>query len=131
MTIDTGTAVQRLLKAADHIQEAYESLVEEWSPDTPPSTIVFSTLGRSLCSHASSSPESELVETWNTIEDLVMYGDETVKNAVTTGLLEVMLAESSAGRFDMSTLLRFLGPETKAYCRSWDAFTGNKTEGFS
>ena len=48
---------------------------------------------------------------------------------VATGMLDALLGESSAGRFDMAVLAPFPGPETKAYCRSWDAFTGNTTPG--
>jgi hypothetical protein len=129
--IGAGVAVQRLINTAEHLRKAHERLVTEWSPDVPPLTIVFSTLGRSLCNYALTSSETELVATCTTIEDLVIQGDDMVKDAVTTGMLEAMLAESSAGRFELSTLTSFLGPETKAYCRSWDKFTGNKTPGLS
>lgn len=130
-TINTETAEQRFISATDHLRMADETLRREWSPDAPPLTIVFSNYGRSLCKYASSSTDAELIETCATIEDLLIQGDEKVKDAVATGMLEVILAESSAGRFDIASLLRFLGPETKAYCRSWDAFTGNKTQGIS
>jgi hypothetical protein len=107
----------------------HEKLVADWSPDVPPLTIVFSTFGRSLCTNAPTSTEAELAETFAAIEDLVTQGNEKVKDAVATGMLEAMLAESSPGKFDMSKIVSFLGPETKAYCRSWDTFTGIKTPG--
>lgn len=126
--IDAHSAVNRLIRTAQHLRIAHERLIDEWSPDAPPLTIVFSNLGRSICRYASILTKTELAELCTVVEDLITRGEENVKNAVATGTLEAMLAESSAGRFDISLVAGLLGPETKAYCRSWDAFTGHDTE---
>lgn len=127
--IDTHTAVERLVRTAPNLRVEFESLVKEWSPEEPPLTVMFAELGRGLCRHAPVASDAELIEICAAIEDLILRGEETVQNAVATGLLEAMLAESSTGSFDMSILAGFLGAESKAYCRAWDEFTGNKTEG--
>lgn len=127
--IDPHSAVESLIRVSSRLRIAYEGLNNDWFPDVPPLTIVFSNLGRDLCRHASSLTDVELQKVCDSIEILLDQGQEVVKNAVATGMLEAMLAESSAGRFDMSVLSAFLGQRTKAYCRSWDAFTGNETPG--
>src|SRR5687768_584413 len=116
--IEMHDAVNRFVNAATPLQEAYERLVVEWSPEAPPPNIVFSTFGDSLCEHASSIAESTMTEIWIAAEDLLVHGDESVRNAVATGMLEAMVAKSSSGRFDMSTIARFVGPEAKAYCKA-------------
>ena len=122
-------AVDALLKSADFLRFAHEKLLEEWSPDTPPSTIVFSTFGECFCSHSPTSSETTLIRICKLIEELMSRGDDGVMNAVATGMLEAMLAESSAGRFEFETVTPFLGAHTKAFCRSWDEFTGYHTSG--
>ena len=128
-TFDTEAAVNALINTSGFLRVAHEQLIEEWSPDAPPLTIVFSSLGRSLCCHSSTSSDKALMEICTVIEELMNRGDDTVKDAVATGMLEGMLGESSAGMCDMLTLAPFLGAQTKAYCRSWDEFTGNQTPG--
>lgn len=122
--IDSNTALKRLVTTADFLQMAYERLVADWQPDAPPLTIIFADLGRTLCRHVGALPEATTRELCVNIEDLMMHGDEAVKNAVATGMLEAVLSESSAKRFDISALARWFGPKTKAYCLAWDAFTG-------
>lgn len=122
-------AVNAFINTAGFLRLSHEQLIEEWSPDTPPLTIVFSSLGRSLSRHSSTLSKKVLRDICKTMEELLNRGDDSVKNAVATGMLEAMLGESSAGRCDMLTFLPFLGNQTKSFCRSWDEFTGNQTPG--
>lgn len=128
-TIDATAAIQQLLATATHIRSQHELLINEWQPDAPPLTIVFSSAGRALCSQISNLLDPEIATLWQAVERLIVHGDSAVKNAVTTGLLELVLGEASAGRFDMKLITKYLGPETKAYCKAWDEFTGCKTLG--
>ncbi len=130
-SIDLADATRRLTSTSSCFAETYENLKAEWFPDAPPATIVFSSLGRAFCQAATRSSVMELTEIWSVVEELVVNGDETVKNAVTTGLLEAILSESSAGRFCMSSIFEHFGPATMSYCKAWDAFTGCKTQGIS
>lgn len=123
-TIGSESALDRLTGTTDCLRIAYERLIADWQPDAPPLTVIFADLGRSLCRHVDMLPEAIVRELCLAIEDLMTHGDEAVKNAVATGMLEAILSESSANRFDISALARWFGPETRAYCLAWDAFTG-------
>jgi hypothetical protein len=127
--IDAETAIAALIGTADNLRIAHNQVVADWSPDAPPLTLVFSILGRRLCSHAEATSEQEWKQVFTIVDQLIKVGDESVKDAVTTGMLEAMLAEASAGRCDFSRFARYLGAETKAYCRAWECFTGNRTPG--
>jgi hypothetical protein len=72
---------------------------------------------------------SELNRIFSFIENLIINGDQDVRDAATTCFLENLLNYDSAGRVKASTFVHLLGPESKAYCKAWDEFTGVKTPG--
>ena len=127
--IGVDDAIRRIICVANYIEPIFESFKAEWLPDDLPFTIIFSDIGHSLCNQTKKSTPKELKEIWRIIEDLMVRGDLTVREAVATGLLETVLGEASAERFDMALVAFFLGPESIAYCHAWDAFTGVKTQG--
>ncbi len=63
------------------------------------------------------------------IEHLMLHGDVTVKDAVATCFLENLINRTSTGDIPAANFVHLLGPESRAYCRAWDEFTGVKTEG--
>ena len=127
--IDSSMAIKTLISTGDSIRSQYELVVQEWLPDDPPITIAFSTIGHGVCEYAPVASELDLARIGEVIENLFLSGEVEVKNAVATGLVEAILGEASAGRFDMSLISKHLGPETRAYCREWDEFTGCLTNG--
>ena len=74
-------------------------------------------------------PSAELRAIFEMIEDLMVRGDEEVKDAVATCFLENLQNSESAGRIKAESFVPLLGKESRAYCRAWDAFTGTKTPG--
>ncbi|HEV7301789.1 MAG TPA: hypothetical protein VGN72_20800 [Tepidisphaeraceae bacterium] len=127
--LDVKAAIEHLAGVARPIRLGYATLLDKWFPDAPPNTLVFSTIGRSFSSASTELHNGEVAAMWCTVEHLLSKGNEEVKNAVATGLIEAVLDEISAGRLDASVIVNHLGPRTKAYCRAWDQFTGFKTEG--
>ena len=128
-TIDVSGATRRISIVSDYFADTYKSLKAEWSPDVPPVTLVFASLGRAFCENANSVSHAELLDIMSAIEELITMGDTTVKNAVTTGFLEAILSESSSGRFNVNSVSQCFGPATMAYCKAWDEFTGCDTLG--
>jgi hypothetical protein len=63
------------------------------------------------------------------IEHLMLQGDDAVKDAVATCFLENLINRTSAGDIPAANFVHLLGPESVAYCKAWDEFTGVKTEG--
>ncbi len=127
--IETDDAIQRMIRSSDHMKNAYGPIVAYWSPETPPITCVFEEFGSCLCTHAVSMDRSELANVLSTIEELLVHGTQSVKEAVATGALECILHTADTDAFDIAILLPFLGRESKEYCRAWDEFTGVKTKG--
>jgi hypothetical protein len=74
-------------------------------------------------------PPSVLEEFFSFIEMLMAEGDSIVKDIAATCFLENLLNYHSAGRIDALKFTHLLGPESRAYCKSWDEFTGVITPG--
>lgn len=72
---------------------------------------------------------SEIRAVFELVENLMVEGDDTVKDAAATCFLENLLNQASAGNTSSSAFVDLLGPESRAYCKAWDEFTGVQTEG--
>lgn len=62
------------------------------------------------------------------IEFLLKNGDQATKDLIATGLLEDLL-HKDPHEIQFKNFVELLGPETIAYCKGWDEFTGVKTKG--
>ncbi len=70
---------------------------------------------------------SDVAAIFGAIEELLLEGDAEVKDAVATCCLENLLNSVSSGRIAAGTFVHLLGPQSRAYCRAWDEFTGVRT----
>lgn len=61
----------------------------------------------------------------DTIEKLMVEGDELVQTAAATGFLESLLNSVIQGTVDRSLIESMLGPESMAYWKAWDQFSDN------
>jgi hypothetical protein len=73
--------------------------------------------------------KKEIKNIFNLIERLIKQGNNIVKDAANTCFLENLINYTSAGRLEPEQFIHYLGPESKAYCKAWDEFTGVKTPG--
>ena len=129
-SLDTDTVVSLLIGTSGRLEQTYRTLCEEWLPDSPPTTLVFASLGRSICRGIECDSDEKNAQLWSTVEKAMDKGDEAVKNALATGLLEAVLSAASGG-LSITSITRHFGPTTMAYCRAWDEFTGCTTDGIS
>lgn len=94
---------------------------------------IMTTLGRYvedlLNAPLSIEKKQEIKEIFSLIEFFIKEGNQTVQDAAATCFLENLINYTSAGTLKPETFLCYLGPESKAYCKAWDEFTGVKTEG--
>jgi hypothetical protein len=71
----------------------------------------------------------QLPSIFSAIEALMVRGDAAVHDAVATGFLESMCNRASSGDVMASDFTPFLGPVSRAFCCSYDEWTGVRTEG--
>lgn len=63
------------------------------------------------------------------VEYLMVHGNQDVQDGVATCFLENLINTASHGKFAATSFIKFLGPESRDYCKAWDEFCGAKTEG--
>jgi hypothetical protein len=75
-----------------------------------------------------SKDEIEIKRIFDFVELLLQEGDQSMRNAAATGLLEDLLSKDPA-EIKFSTFVKHMGEEAIAYCKAWDEFTGVRTKG--
>jgi len=126
---DYEGARARLVQASPALKRCSDAIEADWSPDVPPTTIVFAALGRCLSSECEAISLEENKSIWACVEDLLVSGNEEVKNGIATGFVEAVLGDVSSGRLKADTFAGLLGEETVKYCKAWNRFTGCPIEG--
>jgi hypothetical protein len=106
---------------------AFDEVYSDWKPDIPPITTVMSVLGDAIMLNEMEFTEKEYTDIFDRIERLLINGNDSVKNAIATGLLETLLHSSKTEVASNFTI--FIGKRSKEYCIAWDEFTGVKTFG--
>lgn len=61
---------------------------------------------------------------FNTIEDLLVNGDESVSEAIAMEFLENLLNRSSQGEYSIDSFFDYLGKESRAFCEENEKFWG-------
>lgn len=75
------------------------------------------------------NPKSNQIEQSLLLAEYFMEkGSDKVQDAVATCFLENLTNAISWKRIPSSSIVPYLGPKSKDYCKGWDEFTGTKTE---
>jgi len=127
--MDIELAIKKLSASHWVVSDAIDRERSEWLPEQPPITIIMSSAGRSIAENINEISDEDKGIVFEIVDDLLLKGNEAVKDCVTTGLLEAILGLASDDKFDFSKIATFLGPEAKHYCIEWDRFTGCRTPG--
>lgn len=119
---DLADAFARLTVLAPELSLADDALVADWAPETPPPTTRFGALATAMVDAAGTLGLEQVRSIFDTVEDLLTTGPDSVQTAVATGFLEQLMAEVHAGRVDIATVAEFLGPASYEYCDAWETF---------
>lgn len=122
-------ALDRFVSLHPLLMETHAAMVSEWLPKTPPLSLLMSAYGRTLAENLLklTSPEKESI--FSAVEQMLTLGDDTLKDAVATCLLESFQGHLSALRLNPREISDLLGEKSRKYCREWDEFTGAQTPG--
>jgi len=110
-------------------QRKADSIFAHWHPDIPPWTQLLGEFGLTISEMTQGGKFNAVEQALFLVEKLLTSGSSEVRDSIATGLLEAILAESSAGKLDFQKIVCFMGNKSKDYCRAWDKFTGIKTPG--
>ncbi|WP_437893895.1 hypothetical protein [Sorangium sp. So ce124] len=110
------------------LREAVSEVVAYWEPDAVPITVGFGSIGRALVQLESDLDDATLDEVSRLVERS-LSGSGPEADAVATGLLEAICAQSVRDPAAVARVVSRLGADARAYIRAWDAFTGTTTPG--
>jgi hypothetical protein len=121
--------IRSLADLTPPMKDAADALDLAWSPDLPPVTVAASTVGRAFGGALSDLTSNDIAAVCRAVEMLMTNSDESIRDAIATGFLEALLAQSSEGMIDFRKVAWALGRASREYCLGWDKFTGVETEG--
>lgn len=105
----------------------WESYVEYWGINQG-LTIQITPFSDYVVDVIKSKNEDEIKHVFDFIEFSICNGDESVQTTMTTSFLEDLLSRAPT-EINFSTFAKYLGEESKEYCKAWDKFCGMRTEG--
>jgi hypothetical protein len=125
----THEKIQQFARLSSAMQLALNEVEVHWAPQNPPATIAMGDIAVALTANLDQISKAELEAIFRQAETFLNEGDEALRESITTGFFEALLAESSAKRFDFSQISPMLGDKSRKYCRAWDVFCGITTIG--
>lgn len=90
-----------------------------WSPDEPPLTTLFSSLGRKVCEDFWSIDVDIKIMFFEKIEAAMNSEDNDLRIAVATGLIEAMVAKSFDEKELWLSMSGFFGKKTSEHINGW------------
>ena len=115
--------VEALVTGRPSLQEVFDSVVDEWSPDPPPVTTAMSALGTAAVRTAERLGGAEVQRLFDQIDQLLALGTQEEKDAVATGFLEAVA--NAVDRDPEKRWVRAMaGPRAQDYLNAWDEFCG-------
>ncbi|MGW6917345.1 DUF7674 family protein [Kitasatospora sp. NPDC054939] len=88
-----------------------------------PLVFALADFGQSLANNASNVTDAQMGEIFGRMEEILESGSEDESTAVATGFLEALMNAWDQG-FDLERSWRHVGPQARAYCLAWNAYSG-------
>jgi hypothetical protein len=124
--IQAENAIEIMKTTSETLANTHIHLVQDWMPDDPPLTLVFSNMARSLKTIEETSDKVGLASIFHRLEQLMISGSEDVKAAVATGFLEAILDMISSGTLNRDAIFSVIGSESMRYCKAYSAYLGTE-----
>lgn len=121
--------VGKILKVVPEFKKDWDAHVEYWGDDKAGLCNDVAEFSEYIVNNVKSLDHESLKKISDLIEELICDGDEVVVEATKTCILENILNSTSNDGEAGKKIVRYLGEESKKYCRAWDEFTGVETEG--
>lgn len=116
--------VAALVKAVPDLGPQIAELHDSWEGD-PPSTIVMATIGEAYVERYEHLDNSQKNAFFATVEAGLAGQEQSMIDAVATGLLEAVISEIERGGLDRVEIFDTqAGPLARRYVRAWDELCG-------
>lgn len=119
---DVEVAIQMFTEAAIEYLTAYQLLIAEWAPEEPGPCLIMAEFSYIAVDFFQTSQRDQLKETFELVEELLVQGDELVKDIVATCFLENIINRMPE-KISPQELNAFIGVEARRYYQAWNNFT--------
>jgi hypothetical protein len=123
MTRKAVEFIEDLIGELDALRQVKEEVYEEWAPELPSVILLYSRIGRAIV-HNFRKSKGDCVRVLEKIEKGMQSSDEYLCNAIATGFIEAMYAESCRESGLWDEIRPFLGGKTGEYADLWINFPG-------
>lgn len=112
-----------LLRVAPQVEQALRTQGSSVQPDLETPVAWLGDVGAALAELLTTLEPATQQAAFDVIEAHLVHGSRLMKDAVATGLLEMLASEVSGGRLSGPALGELLGPRSRAYLDAYDEFT--------
>ena len=127
-SVSSAEWMELILKALPAFKPALNAYRASWGDDLRGLCNELSALTDFVLDRVEADAMEDFPSLFDTVEMLMVDGDSDVKDAVATCFLENLL-NVTPRCIPPERFVPLLGPESRAFCRAWDEFTGVKTPG--
>lgn len=110
--------VMQLIDISPDFSVVYERVVNEWLPEDPPITTLFSALGNKMARDFSKESPENYKKWFSLIENGMSGEDEVLLVAVATGLLESLVTKAVELNI-WSSINSSLGKQSRNHAEAW------------
>jgi predicted MPP superfamily phosphohydrolase len=110
--------IEEFSKLTPFMQLAFNKVVDEWSPELPPLTILFSEIGTLFINTFDLTENQTNKAVFNAVEAMLKGKDEKLNIGASTGFLEAIATKDSFTK----SAKTMLGEESRTFLKSWTKF---------
>ena len=110
--------IKLLTTESEHAKVAWQFCVDDWMPQEPPVTILFSAMGDKIAENLNVIDADKKIRIFSLIEEAMNSHEVLLVTAVATGLIETMVTTTELNKWVPETLSLF-GPKSLSHAKCW------------
>jgi hypothetical protein len=118
-----------ILATVPEFRADWEKYLRYWGDDKPGLSNDIGEFSSFVIDNFNFLSSDKQESTFLLVETFLREGDDILKDAIATSFLENLINAVSAERIEAGLFVKFLGDESRNFCKAWDEFTGIKTSG--
>lgn len=122
--------IKYILEEVPSFKFYFEQKIKDWSVEERTIGIDISFFSDFISDKLKNNEDFDFKKTFDVVEKLLIEGDKEVSIAIGLQFLENLINASSSGDFSIDSAIKYLGKESKAFCKANEEFWGIKNSKF-
>lgn len=112
-----------LLKITPDFSHAWQDHLKYWEGENTSIWLDIGAFSDYVIDAIIKMDDDQKTKLFNAVEELLIYGDDDVQNAIATCFLE-NIVNASGETISSDVFVSFLGTSSREHCRAWDEYHG-------